>query len=109
MSYLFAFRRYAPFASFGLGFEGDKRTGASASLGDSARTIGQVSFDRDKVGNLTLSSSGTRYVGVGEWAAEGMGMHKSNIRGSLTSIRKGPNAIAFTAHSAGSNPMVPGA
>jgi hypothetical protein len=42
MNFVLVFRRYAPFAKFGFGFEGDQRTGPSISLLATARTIGIV-------------------------------------------------------------------
>jgi len=42
MAFTFVFRRHAPFATFGLEFEGDHRTGPSMSLAATARTLGCV-------------------------------------------------------------------
>ncbi len=64
-SYSLVFRRYAPFATFGGGFEGDNRTVASTSLAATARTIGVIGFSPGSVGPLNTSSSGTAFSGAG--------------------------------------------
>ena len=73
MQYWLVFRRYAPFAEFGMGFEGDHRTGPSVSMNVTARTIGTVPFARGAVGAVTASSSGTdtrvAAIGFADWPA----------------------------------------
>ncbi len=101
MAYTLVFRRYAPFTTFGGGFEGDVRTGPSTSPSASSRTIGTVPFDPSGPGILVGSSSGTAY---------GSGPKKySKVTVKLVNKPAVPNELNFTASTAGANPMVPGA
>jgi hypothetical protein len=109
MPYFLVFRRYAPFTTFGFGFEGDRRTNASTSLSDTARTTGTVMFDRTHIGTLTGISSGTTYQGFGERVAAFMGKHYSNVKTSLSKQHTFANQVSFTAGTEGANPMTPGA
>ncbi|PWR18812.1 hypothetical protein DKG75_17685 [Zavarzinia compransoris] len=95
------FRRYAPFATFGLGFEGDSRTGPDMNASASSRTAAKVEFGPGYVGSVIGSSSGTSY---------GTGPKKyAKVATDLKIRTKTDTALDFTASSAGANPMVPGA
>ena len=54
-----SFRRYAPFEEFGFGFEGDHRSEASTSFGDTSRTYGCVLFNQFGIINQFANTSGT--------------------------------------------------
>jgi len=105
--YQLVFRRYAPFSEFGGGFEGDHRINASTSLNDTARTIGIIGFDRTSIGSITGSSSGTRYIGAGKKIENFIGTKTSSVSTSVNSKIISLNQIAFTASTAGANPMTP--
>jgi hypothetical protein len=107
MGFVLVFRRYAPFSSFGFGFEGDNRAGPSVSLHATARTIGIVPFERGNVGAITAESSGTEFLGLGKWIRKLAGKHYSNVVCSVTQKVTTHNSIAFTASTAGANPMIP--
>ncbi len=109
MPYTLIFRRYAPFATFGGGFEGDNRSGASTSLKATARTIGAVEFAPESVGNVKACSSGTAYLGAGAAVAEALGRHYSKVTSSVAVATRTLDKVRFTAQTAGANPMVPGA
>jgi hypothetical protein len=100
MTYAIVFRRYAPFKSFGGGFEGDTRTGPSTSPLASARTIDITYFDRTGVGRSVGLSSGTTHTIFG-----GHGISKVSTAVSSVTVR--PTSIAFSVASAGANPLVP--
>ena len=102
MLYSLWFRRYAPFAEFGFGFEGDKRTAASTSFADTARTSGGCSFGPEFVGPGYGTSSGTRHKLS---SASAM----SKVTSSVTVATRSLSLVRFTAMTAGANPMVPGA
>lgn len=107
MAYTLVFRRYAPFDTFGGGFEGDSRTEPSTSLKDSARTIGMIGFSPGKVGALEASSSGTAFTGCGAAVANLLGRHVSTVLSSVSVSTASIDRVRFTAHTAGANPMVP--
>jgi hypothetical protein len=107
MPYYLVFRRYAPFATFGFGFEGDHRTKASTSMSDTARTSGTVMFDRSSIGKVTGISSGTTYQGLGSQVAALMGKHHSTVKTSISNQRTSTNHVSFTAATEGANPMLP--
>jgi hypothetical protein len=109
MGYTLLFRRYAPFAKFGFGFEGDHRVGPSTSMLATARTIGVVPFARGSVGSVKGDSSGTEYVGGGDWLRKMAGRHKSHVSSVISKECISANTISFRASTAGANPMVPGA
>ncbi|TLZ28546.1 MAG: hypothetical protein E6K32_14805 [Gammaproteobacteria bacterium] len=100
MTYALVFRRYAPFNSFGGGFEGDTRTAPSTSPLASARTIDITYFDRTGAGRSIGLSSGTTHTIFG-----GHGMSKVSTR--VSGVIVGATSIAFSAASAGANPLVP--
>lgn len=102
MTYALVFRRYAPFKSFGLGFEGDTRIGPSTSPVASARTVDITYFDRAAVERSVGRSSGTTHTIFG-----GHGL--SNVSTAVSRVSVTAISIAFSAASAGANPLVPGA
>jgi len=105
--YWLVFRRYAPFESFGGGFEGDNRKTASTSITDSARTVGAVEFAPGQIGQVRGFSSGTEYVGVGKKIAEALGRHFSKVNASVSVKSKSVDTLRFSAQTSGANPMVP--
>jgi hypothetical protein len=114
MAYLLVFRRYAPFKSFGGGFEGDDRPSPSLGLDATARTIGVVVFSVGCVGSATGLSSGTAFVGLGSSVqrfsaaiARSLGRSHSKISASVTVATANLERVSFVAQTAGANPMVP--
>ena len=107
MAFVLVFRRYAPFSSFGFGFEGDCRTSPSVSTHASSRTIGTVLFQGGGIGSVAADSSGTAFVGLGKWVHQLAGRHKSRVSCSVTRGVTTLNSLSFIASTAGSNPMVP--
>jgi len=110
--FLMIFRRFAPFASFGGGFEGDNRI-ASADPNATSRTSGSVIFNETTAIALGGASSGTAYVGPFEIMKDigprFLGRHVAKVKLKLSNFRSAGNGIAFTAYTEGGNPMVPGA
>jgi len=106
--YLFV-RRYAPFAEFGGGFEGDVRTQATTSSTATARTVGVVEFDNTTVRGYKSFSDGTQFLGAGPWLARKIGKKFSTMKAAIMGVNKSPGSISFTVFTAGSNPLVPGA
>jgi len=101
MTYMLVFKRYAPFATFGGGFEGDTRTGPSKDRGASARTIGVVEFTDDSVSSYMLGySSGSRWRRDAE-------MSFSKVAATVTIKTRSVGFNSFTAYTAGANPLVP--
>jgi len=109
MGYLLVFRRYAPFGSFGFGFEGDHRAGPSISLLSTARTTGLVPFERRSVGSIKANSSGTQYVGGGDRLRRLAGHHYSKVSCAISNKSVFRDSISFIANTAGANPMIPAA
>lgn len=107
MTYTLVFRRYAPFATFGGGFEGDCRAGPSTCLTDTARTIGLVDFSPGKVGNMKASTSGTAFHLFGTTVGNWIGKYNSDITAAVTPSTTTVDRVRFTAHTAGANPMIP--
>lgn len=103
MPFMLVFKRYAPFETFGGGFEGDNRTGPSSNRGATARTIGVVDFDIATVSPKMLGySTGTRWFKDAE-------MSFSKVTTQLTVGSTANGSTTFTAYTAGSNPCVPAA
>jgi hypothetical protein len=109
MIYGLFFRRYAPFDTFGGGFEGDHRTAASTRLTDTARTVGALNFAPGNVGNMRGESSGTTFAGLGAYVERLLGRHFSKVTSSVSVSTRSLDCLRFTAQTAGANPMVPGA
>lgn len=109
MSFFLIVRRYAPFTTFGLGFEGDVRKGASTSSTATARTIGVVSFDSRHVLGYCSFSSGSEFFGAGKWLTAKIGKHYSTVKSKVTDIKIDPKGtgLSFIVHTAGSNPLIP--
>lgn len=97
--YRLFFRRFAPFKSFGGGFEGDNRS-HSTSLKQTSRTSAHVKFNKAGVIGQTGHSSGT------EWIV-GSGTGKVSVKTTFKHATGG--TVVFRTSSAGSNPLVPGA
>lgn len=106
------FRRYAPFAKFGranpytLGFggyfAGDNR-GVSTSINVTSRTYGFVMFNRDGVGYMYASSSGTHFhPTIGDVI---VGQSKTNYTIVRDTVN-GPDIFGFKASTAGNNPLI---
>ena len=107
VSYKLVFRRYAPFDTFGGGFEGDIRTKASTDIKASARTVGVVAFDTAGVANVAASSSGTSFKGLGAWVERHVGRANSKVHCSVNVATNSGTTLTFTAQTAGANPLVP--
>ncbi|WKB50892.1 hypothetical protein [Eleftheria terrae] len=107
--YTLVFRRYAPFKSFGFGFEGDGREGPSTRLEDTSRTMGTVGFERGSVTPICGTSSGSTFVGLGAYVERLLRRHYSAVRSSVKVTGRSLQQLRFTAMTAGANPMVPGA
>jgi hypothetical protein len=103
------FRRYAPFEKFGIpSFKGDSRTEASTSLRVSSRTYGCVLFNQFEVLNSFAGSSGTEDANLILHGLERKKMAKVSFFATRDQ-EEGPGLISFTASTAGSNPLMPGA
>jgi len=109
MIYNLVFRRYAPFKSFGGGFEGDDRQGPTTSLIATARTTGIITFAPGNAGHIQAFSSGTSFVGGGAKVQEMLGHHLSKVTSSVTVTTRTIQQIRLTALTSGANPMIPGA
>lgn len=109
MVYSLWFRRYAPFESFGLGFEGDGRATPSTSMSETARTVAGCGFGPGVVTSAIGESDGTEYVGGGDWLRRKLGRHFSKVVASVAVSTRAQDEVRFTVTSAGSNPMAPGA
>jgi len=105
--YFLVVRRYAPFATFGGGFEGDSRTEGTVNPFASARTIGLAAFTLGNVIAYEGWSSGSTFDGAGDWIRKIIGRHFSHVKADVSSVDKGQAVIAFTMHTAGANPLVP--
>lgn len=101
MPYTLNVRSYAPFASFGGGFEGDAR-GPSASSRATSRIAATVVFNPQtgQVGKPGASSSGTAYLPLN---VRGMG----EPRATLVQANRIPGGVAIRLDVAGANPLVP--
>ncbi|NRF70293.1 hypothetical protein HLB44_25110 [Aquincola sp. S2] len=105
--FLIFVRRYAPFSSFGLGFEGDHRTAPSTNLNASSRTSGLVQVGPEGAVALVAFSSGTSHVGLGRDIEEFLGRWYSSVTCTAKTIQVAGNRVRFNASTSGSNPMVP--
>ncbi len=109
-TYTLVVRRYAPFESFGGGFEGDNR-GFSTSLQATARTTGMVSFSPldGGVQSTEGSTSGSTYIGP--WAVRktyplgAVGKSVGQVRVMVTGISSGGGQIGFTMETSGNLPL----
>jgi hypothetical protein len=105
------FRRYAPFETFGGGFQGDGRDGPSTWEGATSRTYGIVLFNRlgiiTRFGSppgLFAGTSGTHYHST-VW---GDIVGHATISATLVDHRlAGAGQVGFSASTAGANPLVP--
>jgi hypothetical protein len=72
-----------------------------------ARTIGIVPFERGSIGSIHAESSGTEFLGLGEWVRRVAGKHMSAVKCAISNPIAAANSLSFTASTAGANPMVP--
>lgn len=107
MSFFLVVRRYAPFASFGGGFEGDVRQAGSVDPAATARTVGVVTFDQVSVQAYMGFSSGSTFEGAGQWVSKRIGRHFSQVKTTVSNERRVGSTLSFTVHTAGANPLVP--
>jgi hypothetical protein len=113
-TFLFFFRRYAPFDTFGgasptnMGqrFEGDHRTGPSVSPTASARTYGCVFFNLDGVFYKFSGSTGTTVNTLLFGKISATAKVSSVVTQSAFSQ---PSNFTFAAKTSGSMPLFPGA
>lgn len=105
--YFLVVRRYAPYTTFGGGFEGDSRTEATVNPLASARTIGVAAFTLRNVAGYEGTSSGSTFDGAGEWVRKVIGRHYSHVTAEISNVDKGRDSISFTLYTAGANPLVP--
>jgi hypothetical protein len=122
--FIFCFRRYAPFKKFGgatgFDFEGDDR-GPSTSFAVSSRTYACLFVSRSEVLYGFSGSSGTRFLGYADWTGGLLGLRilgdwinadtKGTVGFSDVSLKvreeNASDLVAFTASTAGDNPLVP--
>jgi hypothetical protein len=107
MSYFLVVRRYAPFSSFGGGFEGDVRVAGSVNPNATARTIGVITFDALGVQAFMGFSSGSTFEGAGQWISRKIGRSFAQVKTVLSNESTALSSISFTVHTAGANPLVP--
>lgn len=107
MIYGLFFRRYAPFATFGGGFEGDNRSEATTSLTATARTIGSLNIAPGNVSDISAATSGTTFAGLGAQIQQLLGKHSSKVTSSVSVSTRTVDCLRFTAQTSGANPMVP--
>jgi hypothetical protein len=98
------FRRYAPFDTFGFGFEGDKRSGPSTSLKDTSRTYGCLMFNRAEVFYWFAGTSGTHRDTLLWGRITGFSNVRMNV---IVRPGEGPGRVDFTASTAGNMPLLP--
>jgi hypothetical protein len=103
-------RRYAPFKSFGGGFEGDGR-GFSTSLEVSSRTIGVATFGPalgDKVTGAG-DTSGSSWVGPWEirntYSLGSIGKSKGDVVATILKAEAKKGTISFTLYTEGNLPL----
>ena len=103
-------RRYAPFRSFGGGFEGDGR-GFSTSLKVTSRTVGVATFlsKSETAVSGTGYSTGSSWVGPWEVRkkipAGSIGLHTGQVRVTVTKIHAAQNKVSFTLYTEGNLPL----
>jgi hypothetical protein len=114
--YVLCFRRYAPFDQFGVAFEGDHRASGSTSWKATSRTYGCLFFNRSEILYGFAGSSGSRWAGkasVVSLALRTLGFTTTDAAFADVSLdvveNVRPSVIAFSASTAGSNPLLPGA
>jgi hypothetical protein len=103
-------RRYAPFASFGGGFEGDAR-GFSTSLTATSRTVGVATFGPcmgSEIG-ATAYSTGSSWVGPWEvrkkYSLGSIGAHKAQVAVSILNVVVSEGTVSFTLYTEGNLPF----
>ena len=103
-------RRYAPFRSFGGGFEGDGR-GFQTSLHVTSRTVGVVKFSRAPGGLLAEPGYSTGSAYVGPWEVRrhiptgSIVTSVGQVRVSLLNVATSPDRVGFTFYTEGNLPL----
>ena len=106
--YLFV-RRYAPFKTFGLGFEGDFRDGPSTEMSADARTVGIAMFGPKGVESYTSHSTGSAWSPGAEVATRKHKRTYGDVQSKISKQKVNGNTLSFTLYTEGANPLVPGA
>jgi hypothetical protein len=107
-TYTLFVRRYAPFASFGGGFEGDNRS-YSCNPRTTARTTGIVTFGGG--GRVVASGHAAGSAYVGPWFTRRrlplgtIEKHTAEVRTTLSSVMATEGVVRFTLHTEGSLPL----
>lgn len=102
-------RRYAPFASFGGGFEGDDRL-YSTDMNATSRTVGVAIFG-PKPSTVAGDgySSGSAYTGPWEVRKKldlsTVGSHLGQVNASVSDEKFGDGTVAFTIYTEGNLPL----
>ncbi|MCE9533773.1 MAG: hypothetical protein K8T89_21990, partial [Planctomycetes bacterium] len=110
VEYALYVRRYAPFLSFGGGFDGDGR-GFSTSLTVTSRTVGVATFGPNPGAKISGvgHSSGSSWVGPWElrksFPLGSIGRHVSEVRVTVSNVDSGSGKIAFTLYTEGNLPF----
>lgn len=107
-AYALYVRRYAPFRSFGGGFEGDSR-GFSTSPAATSRTVGVVTFGPQKTTGAKGVSDGSAYVGPYE-VRKKLPLGKINtsvgqVNVAITGETSSPGRLSFTVYTEGNLPF----
>lgn len=103
----FWFRRYAPFATFGVpSFKGDGRAGPSTSMQATSRTYGCVRFNQFEILNQFAGSSGTEDANLVLTFLDRKAMANVSVS-AVRSNLAGPGLLSFKASTAGANPLIP--
>lgn len=110
-SYHVYLRRYAPFVSFGGGFEGDNR-GFSMMPDAPSRTSGVASLGpRPSSLHAKASSSGSAWVGPWDvrrripWLPGSIGTARSHVRAEVSKVVSRPGTVTFTLMTEGNLPL----
>lgn len=106
--YLFM-RRYAPFKTFGGGFEGDFRDGPSTEMSGESRTVGIAMFGPNGVESYTGHSDGSAWSPGADIATKRHKRTYGEVKTTVSKRKVNGRTISFTMHTEGANPLVPGA
>lgn len=102
-------RRYAPFSSFGGGFDGDNR-GFSTKTNVTSRTVGVATFGPTST-DVSGSGYSTGSAWVGPWEVRksyplgSIGQSNGQVRVSITNTTSTNGKIRFTIHTEGNLPL----
>lgn len=102
-------RRYAPFRSFGGGFEGDGRE-FSTKLDATSRTVGVATFSPGKaMATGAGSSSGSSWVGPWEvrknFETTSIGQRMGQVRVDVRNVSRARHSVSFTMYTEGNVPL----